>query len=51
MYEYLKQREYPPERGYDQKILESTDCKIGRVNRREHHCLMALALVAGTLIA
>ena len=31
MYEYLKHMEYPPERGYDRKILES-NCKIGRVN-------------------
>jgi hypothetical protein len=31
MYEYLKQMEYPPERGDDGKILES-NCKIGRVN-------------------
>ena len=31
MYEYLKHMEYPPERGYDEKILES-NCKIGRVN-------------------
>ena len=31
MYEHLKRMEYPPERGYDGKILES-NCKIGRVN-------------------
>ena len=31
MYEYLKHMEYPPERGYDRKILES-NCKLGRVN-------------------
>jgi hypothetical protein len=31
MYEYLKHMEYPPERGYDRKILES-NCKIGREN-------------------
>jgi hypothetical protein len=31
MDEYLTQMEYPPERGYDWKILES-NCKIGRVN-------------------
>ena len=31
MYEYFKHMEYPPERGYDRKILES-NCKIGRVN-------------------
>jgi hypothetical protein len=31
LYEYLNQREYPPERGYDRKTIES-NCKIGRVN-------------------
>ena len=30
MDEYLKQMEYPPERGYDRKILES-NCKTGPI--------------------
>ena len=41
MYEYLKHMEYPPERGYDRKILES-NCKIGRVNLKITRCVSSV---------
>ena len=53
MYEYLKQREYPPEGGYDRKILESilhpiiwdaVKKELGKL--KGAYCLLVIPLLA-----